>query len=165
MAGKRIGEILIERRLLTPEQLQDALVEQKGSNQFLGAILVRRGWVTNEQLSEVLAEQFDLDFMRLKDISSDVDFNLARRCSSSLLLEKKCFPLYADERSMTVAIVDPLNAGVMRAAEEEAAPLKVRFVLMTPQDLEELVESYHKSVSNNIRQLLEKRKEKPKQNE
>ena len=165
MPAKRIGEILIEKKLITREQLQDALVEQRGTNEFLGAILVRRGLITNEELSQVLAEQFGLGFVKLKDVSSGIDFSLARNCPSSLILEKKCFPLYSDIDSVTVAIVDPLNAKVMSAAEREMAPLKVRFVLMTPQDLGRLADTYHSSVSNNIRHLLEKRKEHPKPDE
>jgi type IV pilus assembly protein PilB len=165
MAGKRIGEILIEKGLIRPEQLEDALKEQKGTNQFLGSILVHRGLISEEDLATALAEQFGLAFVRLKDVSSGIDFNLARKCSSSLISKRRCFPLYADIDSVTVAIIDPLEAEIMSAAEREVAPLKARFVLMTPQDLCELLDSYHRSVSNNIKELLEKRKEKRKHNE
>ena len=55
MSGKRIGEILVEKRLITPAQLEDALKEQKGTNQFLGYILVHRELITEEDLSMALA--------------------------------------------------------------------------------------------------------------
>ena len=48
---KRTGEILIDMGLITPEQLEEALLEQKTSHLRIGEILMGRGWITNVGLT------------------------------------------------------------------------------------------------------------------
>ena len=46
----RLGELLVEQKLLTPEQLQSALEEQKRSGRKLGRVLTDMGLVREEKL-------------------------------------------------------------------------------------------------------------------
>ena len=57
--GKRLGELLMERGLLTEEELRKALFLQqtRGRNELLGEILLSLGIVQREVLSDVLREQ------------------------------------------------------------------------------------------------------------
>jgi hypothetical protein len=57
-----LGELLVERGLLSEGGLHRALIEQKRSGQLLGEILVARGWVSPLDLTRTLAEQRGLDF-------------------------------------------------------------------------------------------------------
>ena len=54
-----IGEFLVERGLVTPEQLQQALRDQKASGKRLGETLVERGAITRMALASVLGEQWE----------------------------------------------------------------------------------------------------------
>ena len=51
----RLGEILVQQNLLTPEQLKLALDEQKRSGRKLGRVFIEQGYVTEEEISEALA--------------------------------------------------------------------------------------------------------------
>src|SRR5437764_8545774 len=53
----RLGELLVQRGLLTQEQLEEALEEQQASGLPLGAILVRDGLVASHKVAILLAEQ------------------------------------------------------------------------------------------------------------
>ncbi len=53
----RLGELLLEQKLITPEQLQSALAEQKRSGRKLGRVLTDMGLVREEKLHELLARQ------------------------------------------------------------------------------------------------------------
>lgn len=53
----RLGELLVQRGRLTPEQLRDVLAEQKGSGKALGELLAERGLVTKNQIRTTLFEQ------------------------------------------------------------------------------------------------------------
>jgi murein DD-endopeptidase MepM/ murein hydrolase activator NlpD len=53
----RVGEVLLQKGLITPEQVQSALATQKSSQQKLGEILVQQGLVTPTQLRQALNEQ------------------------------------------------------------------------------------------------------------
>lgn len=60
-----IGQMLLERGLLTPEQLQAALAEQRASGARLGQVLLGRGWVRALDFYSALAEHLGLPFVNL----------------------------------------------------------------------------------------------------
>ena len=58
-AKKRLGDIVVERRLITPQQLDEALAVQRANGGKLGEILVDLGFITRVALAGVIAEQWD----------------------------------------------------------------------------------------------------------
>ena len=156
--NKRIGEIFMEKGLITEAQLYDALAAQKSGNGFLGTVLMGKGIITEEQLTQVLSEQFGMPVVDIK--KQYVDTALARKFSSSLILDHKCFPLSEDENSITVAIANPLNAVAISKVEEEAGQgqRKVNWVLASEADLKELIQDYRRNISQNIQNLLKRNK-------
>lgn len=58
-AKRRLGDIFVERGLITDEQLQEALAVQQDTGGKLGEILVERGFVTRVALAGVITEQWD----------------------------------------------------------------------------------------------------------
>jgi MSHA biogenesis protein MshE len=93
----RLGEILVRHKLLTPEQLERALEEQKHSGRQLGRvrrlgrILVEKGYVAEEGLAAALAAQLRLAYIDLRtyQVRPEVAHKLpelqARRCRALLL--------------------------------------------------------------------------------
>lgn len=63
MLRKKIGEILIDLNVLTPQQLQESLDEQKGSGKLLGQILLAHKIISKEDLARALAAQVTLIFI------------------------------------------------------------------------------------------------------
>ena len=53
----RVGERLMEAQLITRDQLQIALHEQRRAGRMLGAVLVQLGFLAEEDLASVLAER------------------------------------------------------------------------------------------------------------
>ena len=58
-AKRRLGEIVVERGLITSEQLQQALDHQRQTGGKLGETLVELGLLTRMALAGVLSEQWD----------------------------------------------------------------------------------------------------------
>lgn len=58
-AKRRLGDIVLERNLVTPYQLQQALDEQRANGGKLGEILVELGFITRVELAGVIGEQWD----------------------------------------------------------------------------------------------------------
>ena len=56
-----LGELLLEKNLLTADELELALTEQADSGRLLGAILVERGYVSGPALAVALAEQYGVE--------------------------------------------------------------------------------------------------------
>ncbi|MCK7581245.1 MAG: hypothetical protein MZV65_40150 [Chromatiales bacterium] len=53
----RLGDLLVQQQLISPEQLTRALAEQKKSGRKLGRIFVDSGYVSEDGLSQALARQ------------------------------------------------------------------------------------------------------------
>jgi MSHA biogenesis protein MshE len=62
----RLGEILVQQKLLTEEQLMQALADQKSTGRKLGRVFVESAFVTEEQISGALAKQLAIPYINLK---------------------------------------------------------------------------------------------------
>ena len=65
----RLGEILVQQKLLTETQLQSALEEQKRSGRRLGRVFIEQGFISEEQISRALARQLGAAYIDLKHYS------------------------------------------------------------------------------------------------
>src|SRR5262245_54568453 len=77
--ARLLGELLIEKGLITPEELEEALVEQKESGKRLGEILVKKGHVSGPALTTVLAEQLGVDMEKQTGFGSGLWSEIKRR--------------------------------------------------------------------------------------
>lgn len=71
---KRIGQILVDSKIITPHQLEEALEEQRrgrkrGSRIPLGKVLVEMGYITYEAYLKVLSKHFNMPIVSLKNFS------------------------------------------------------------------------------------------------
>ncbi len=103
---KRLGDLLIEEGLLTPEQLQTALAE-KAPNQKIGDALLLRGYITDQQLAEVLEVQLGIPHVNL--FHYPFDTNLFSLISKETAKRNLIIPLKREGNKLYVAMVDPMD--------------------------------------------------------
>lgn len=112
---KKLGELLIERRLITPSQLSDALTLQRRNGMRLGAALVARGHLDETQLVGALGALLGVPVVDLGHIEPDPE--AVRRVRKAFASEHDLFPFrIRRERGrtvLTVAMSDPLNYRVV----------------------------------------------------
>lgn len=90
----RLGEILVQQNLITVEDLNKSLEEQKRTGRKLGRVFVENGYVTETQISEALARQLKIPFIDLKqfNVKSEAINKLpeaqARRFRSAVLEDR-----------------------------------------------------------------------------
>lgn len=137
---KQLGKILIEKGLIGPEQLEDALLEQRRTKEFLGSILLRRNQIKERDLFEALSEQFAIPIITLND--KYIDWNFVGRFSPSLILEHKCLPLGREDLVVTVAITNPLNVWALKRVEEETKGFTLKLVLVSDGDMRDVIKRY-----------------------
>lgn len=145
---KLLGEILLSRRLISEESLKNALAEQKRAKVFLGEILLKNGYVKETDLLEALSEQFGIPLFSLKD--RYVDWMLVKEFNPSLILDHRCIPIKKDDFSVTMGINNPLDAWTLKMAEEQAMGLKLKLVLLTKEDIDEVVAKYKEYIRSDI---------------
>lgn len=104
----RIGELLIQKKLLLPSQLDIALDQQKRSGVKLGRILTENSFVSEAQISETLAGQLDIPYIDLDHYNIYVDHtkllpkNIALRFHA-LILRKR-------GNTILIGMSDPTDA-------------------------------------------------------
>jgi type IV pilus assembly protein PilB len=150
---KKIGEILIEHGLITPEQLKYALEEQARTNKFLGAILLKKGNLKEKDLLNALSKQFNIPLVKLE--SKNIDWDFVKKFSAALILDHKCLPVSQDEESMTIAVSNPLDVWAIKKAEEEAGGLRLKLVLICGKDIEDAITEYKRRMRTGILKSFE----------
>jgi general secretion pathway protein E/type IV pilus assembly protein PilB len=104
---RRIGERLIEHGLISDDQLQVALQEQKRSKKLIGAILVDMGFITESTLGEVLAESSGTKKFDAK--STVLDPELTQKIPKQVAARHKIIPVSLQGNVLTVATPDVYN--------------------------------------------------------
>ena len=129
-ATRRLGELLLARGWLTPEQLNRGLDRQKARGGRLGEVLLAEGSVNEQQVGEVLAEQAGVPF-RASLTVGDVDRELVRGLAINYLKQARALPLRREGATLLVAISDParLHKATIVARRVGGIP---SWVLVTP---------------------------------
>ncbi len=105
--SRRLGDLLVADGLLTPEQLQKALAEQKGSTDKLGSILIRLGFINEEQLIGFLSRQYGVPSITLSQL--EVDTEVLKLVPPAIAKKYEVLPVRRMGNSLALAMADPTN--------------------------------------------------------
>lgn len=106
----RLGELLLENNLITEEQLNIALEEQKAKGIKLGEAIIGLGYVTQDAINDLLCQQLNIDFVDLRKI--EIDDSIARMVGEKVVRKYMLLPFALDDRRanvIKVAMEDPMN--------------------------------------------------------
>jgi len=141
---KRLGEMLIEGGLLTEEQLNHAIANQKRTNLKLGQFLVREGVVSGAQVVDQISKQ-----LRVKKYTPDsypVDMELARVIPVEMAQRYQVVPLKKTRYLLTVATTDPMDINALDVIEIYTNT-EVETVICTDQEMNQLIGSLYGTYS------------------
>lgn len=105
---KALGEILVERKKITEDQLKEALRQQAERGEKVGKILIESDLIEQNDLLQTLAIQLDLPYYEMLPIA-DIDPELVKDISIGFCTQNFVVPVSRDEFGVTVAVNDPLN--------------------------------------------------------
>jgi general secretion pathway protein E len=111
-SNKKLGEILVERNLISPEDLSAALVIQRREGGRLGEILIKQGLVTNEDLISVLSSQFQVPIADLK--KTEIQPQVLAMVSEEVARKHSIIPLEMDEDCLKIAMAFPDDVLTLR---------------------------------------------------
>jgi MSHA biogenesis protein MshE len=103
----RIGDLLVQQKLITEEQLRQGLEEQRRTGRKLGRTLVEKGIVTAEQVCEALARQFNIPFVNLKLLN--IPPEVARKLPETQARRHRALVLEERREGYLVAMADPTD--------------------------------------------------------
>jgi general secretion pathway protein E len=137
---QRIGERLIARRLISQEELNQALELQKERPEKIGKILMDLGFVAARELLAELSAQLELPVVLL-DGAPAAGPEL-EKLAPRFLRQSKVFPYSFDGSVLTLAMADPLDFEVLSAVAVSTG-LRVTPVLAAEADIEEALEKHY----------------------
>src|SRR5882724_7125074 len=103
----RLGDVLLQHKAITEEQLQTALAEQKRTGRKLGRVLADLKMVREEALQELLAKHLQIPFVDLRQVT--FDSATVRLLPETLARRHRALVLQADSRGLLVGMADPTD--------------------------------------------------------
>lgn len=127
----RLGQILVQQKQLSEEQLQFALDEQKNNGRKLGRICIDHGFVTEEQVCVALAKQLNIPYINLRFHS--VDPATVRLLPETQARRFRAMVLEDRGGSLLIGMADPAD---LFAYDEIARIVKRRIELAMVNEVE-----------------------------
>src|SRR5687767_8065311 len=138
---KPLGQLLLQKGLLKPEQLERALDEQRRSNhqKLLGEILVELRICTEDQITEALAQAYGVPYARVSPKIADP--KVIAVLPKEFLEKHQVLPLYLVEGTLTVAVPEPANVFLLEEIERLSG-YAVQVVAATTRDIRQTLQAY-----------------------
>ena len=107
----RLGELLVKEKLISQDQLKQALDYQKQHGGRLGTALVKMGLVTDDEVTAVLSRQYGVPSINLKYY--EVDPTVVKLIPQETAVRYQIVPLSRVGSTLTIAMTDPTNVFAM----------------------------------------------------
>jgi len=133
---KRLGDILIEKGVISQADLQYALNIQKETKKPIGEILVDLGLCTWQQITKALAEQYGLNFFSEKP---KIDMSLKNKIKVDLMEELRFVPIREETDKLIVATDNVYNLSLIKKRLKFLFDKEVELYLIAPNLFEELM--------------------------
>lgn len=135
----RVGDVLIQEGVITPEQLEQALTEQRTGSRMLGETLVTKGIISNAVLVRALARCLGISGCQLRH--GLIDPGLIKLLGAEECERLKVIPMFKVGDVLTVAMAEPQSLPTVDRVAQ-ATGLKVRPVLALEANILEFVKKY-----------------------
>jgi type IV pilus assembly protein PilB len=107
----KLGDLLVKAKLITAENLADALKDQQASGMKLGETLVKMGFVTEDDITETLSAQFGVPSINLTHF--EIDPNVLKLVAADVARKYNILPVNKTGATITIAMSDPTNVFAM----------------------------------------------------
>ncbi len=155
-ADRRIGQLLLQQGLVTPEELKKAVEEHRHTGARLGFCLISMGVVPEADLARVLADQFGVPMVDLS--GRELEPKILNLVPADFASKHLVLPIERVGRRLTVAMVDPTNLTVIDDLKF-ITRFDVEPVIAGEYSLRTAIERYYEVATAKLGELLEELEE------
>lgn len=130
----RLGQFLLERNLISPQELETALEKQRVSGGRLGEVLIGSGRINHLALSQALADQFGLKHQNLRTELPDP--NIVRLIDPGVARDLGAIPIRKTKDRLIVSITDPTDLDNIQKKMDEIYPGEKEYCVASKLDIE-----------------------------
>lgn len=142
VSTKQLGELLIERKIITQEHLQKALDYQKVNGGLIGEIFVQLGFAKEEDIAQVLTAQYGFPYLPLANY--EIDTEVINIIPVGVARQYCLIPIDKIGNNLTVAMSNPLNTHAIEDVETISKCVVQAFV-STTSDIRHSIERCYMS--------------------
>ena len=102
-----IGEMLVNEKVITPEQLEACLKEEKRSGKFICQIVVDLGFAAEDKVLPILSKHIGIPYIKVKD--KEIDKSVIEKVPARFAIHYKLMPLQIEGDTLAIAVTDPLD--------------------------------------------------------
>jgi hypothetical protein len=147
MARKRLGEILLERRLINMDQLNRSLVHHRQFGVRLGASLIALGFMNEDAITRVLSETLGIPMADLSRLTADP--RALRVLSVGTCEKHHVFPVRVrgkdKKRTLILAMADPLNVAAIDEISFQTN-MRVEPVIAQMSSVDQAIQAHYRGV-------------------
>ena len=138
--NKHLGELLVERGIVSRAQVQQAVDYQKASGGLFGEVLVKLGLATEENIAQALTSQYGFPYLPLSNY--EIDSDVIKTVPENVCRQFCLIPIDKIGKSLTLAMSNPLN---VQAAEdvELITGCMVQIFVATASDINSAISKYY----------------------
>ncbi|MCK9614260.1 MAG: Flp pilus assembly complex ATPase component TadA [Candidatus Omnitrophica bacterium] len=146
-----VGKVLIEKGIISLEQLEMGLAEQKKCGGLICAILVKLGFASQEKIFEILAEQLGVAYIELKD--KHIDPLVIGKVPAKFASHYKIIPIEFENQTITIAMANPLD---IRTIDDIRllVGLEVKAALSSEPEIEEAIRKYYGVGADTLEKII-----------
>jgi len=139
--SKQLGALLIERGIITKQQLNTALETQKEKGGLIGQVLVDLGYATEEAIVQAITAQYGFPYLPLENY--EIDPEIVKIVPKNVASQFCLIPVDKIGNNLTIAMSNPLNALAIEDIELISS-LCVQIFVSTTTDIKNAIEKYYK---------------------
>ena len=139
--NKQLGELLLDRGIITQAQLDQSLNVQRDKGGLIGEILVELGFVKEDDIAQSLTAQYGFPYLPLSnyDVNTDITSIIPGRVARQYLL----VPIDKIGNNLTLAMSNPLNVQAIEDVELLSG-CSVQTFVSTSSDIKKAIDKYYR---------------------
>jgi len=152
-SSARVGDILMASKIITQEQLEDAIAQQvKDKNKKIGALLVERKHINADQLLSALAIKFQLEFVNLDDM--EPSHKALNAIPFSLVSQMHIMPLLDKGDHLVIATSKPAEHADLGDILRFITNRRIKFVVAPSEQISTAIEKYYTRDEEKVEELI-----------
>ncbi|MBL7081204.1 MAG: Flp pilus assembly complex ATPase component TadA [Candidatus Omnitrophica bacterium] len=150
---ERLTEILIKNKLITPQQLEQALETQRGKGGRLSSVIVESGFVKESDLVSALSEGLNLPLIDLKRIK--IEAAALNVIPAKICRRYQVIPISQMGNTLTIAMADPLNIFCLDVLHHLTG-FKINPIISIAEQITEAIDQFYPDTTSGIiKELLQ----------
>ena len=146
-----IGEVLVNEKIITSEQLDTAIKEQRKTDKSILQTIIDLGFATEEKVFTAVSKYLDVTYVRIKD--TKIDRSIIEKVPAKIASHYKLMPIELREKTLTVAVIDPLDVHMLDDVKLLLG-FEIKPVLGGEKDILDAIKKYYGIGAETIERII-----------